>query len=300
MNNSPPVISVQALNKSFDEVQAVIDFSLELRKGDICGFLGPNGGGKTTALRMLCGLLKPDSGSGQCLGYDIVNDSVHIKKYIGYMPQKFSLYGNLSVYENLNFIGRLYSIKDRAAKIEEVVKLFRLQNFAETLARNLSGGLKQRLSLASCLLHQPKLLLLDEPTGGIDSRARRDFWDELFILSEKGITTLISTHYMDEAERCTYLAYISQNLIVKGTIPEIIQKAGLVTWMARGDNLVEIARILRTAPGIDEVAFFGEELHVSGKNEQILQESISPFQQNQWQKISPRLEDALMDLIKAS
>jgi ABC-2 type transport system ATP-binding protein len=297
-NHKPPVISVEKLNKSFYEKRAVIDFSLELHEGEICGFLGPNGAGKTTTLRMLCGLIIPDSGSGHCLGYDIITNFSSIKKNIGYMPQKFSLYGSLSVYDNLDFVARLYGLRKRASKIKEIMSLFNLTEYQNALAKNLSGGWKQKLSLASCILHKPKLLLLDEPTGGMDSSARRDFWDELSILSEHKITTLISTHYMDEAVRCTYLVYLSQRLIAEGTMTDIIDKAKLTTWMVKGENLIELSRVLKKTEGIDQVAFFGDELHVSGKNEMHFLDSIAPFQNFHWKKITPSLEDAFISLIR--
>jgi ABC-2 type transport system ATP-binding protein len=300
MNNSSTVISVKGLNKSFGEIHAVIDFFLELKKGDVCGFLGPNGAGKTTVLRMLCGLIKPDSGSGHCMGYDIIHNSTEIKKFIGYMPQKFSLYPNLTVYDNLDFISRVYGLNKRNVAIQEVLQMFNLKEYKNLYARELSGGLKQRLALAGCLLHKPQILLLDEPTGGVDSRVRRQFWEELFKLSEQGITSLISTHYMDEAERCTHLVYLSQRLIAQGTISDIIRKANLNVWMTRGDNLMQLAQALRHSKGVEEAAFFGEELHVSGKDETLLIEAIKQQQNYHWKKIEVRLEDAFMSLIDTS
>lgn len=297
MNNYLPAINVKNLNKSFDKKNVVIDFSLKLAKGEICGFLGPNGSGKTTTLRMLCGLLKPDSGQGQCLGIDLLENAHEIKKQVGYMPQKFSLYDNLTVIENLEFISRLYSVKNKSAKIQDMLNLFKLNDFKNQLTRKLSGGWKQRLELASCLLHDPRLLLLDEPTGGLDSKARRDFWDDLFVLSERGITSLVSTHYMDEAERCTYLVYIlSGRLLVEGTISEIQAKANLSTWMAKGRNLMELQQKLKKSPGIELATFFGDQLHVSGKNEAMLMESILVFKEYEWKKINPTLEDSFMSL----
>ena len=286
MNNVPNVIQVKNINKSFEHHRVIMDFNLTLRKGDICGFLGPNGSGKTTCLRMLCGLLKPDSGSGQCLGYDILDNSHEIKKHIGYMPQKFSLYTNLTVYDNLDFIARLYNIKHRSEKIKEVIAAFNLKHYKNLRATHLSGGWKQRLALASCLLHDPQLLLLDEPTAGVDSKARREFWDELFILAERGITTLVSTHYMDEAERCTHLAYLqSGKLLVEGKIADILDKAKLYTWMLKGSNLIEFSRVLRKMPGVELVAFFGDKLHVSGKDEELLLTTIAQFNEYQWERI---------------
>lgn len=247
---------------------------------------------------MLCGLIIPDSGSGHCLGYDIIHNFAKIKENIGYMPQRFSLYGNLTVYDNLDFVASLYGVKKRASKIKEMIYLFNLNEYKNVLAKNLSGGWKQRLSLATCILHKPKLLLLYEPTGGMDSSANRDFWDELSVLSEHNITTLISTHYMDEAVRCTYLVYLSQSLIAEGTMMDVINKAGLTTWMVRGEDLIELSRVLKQTPGIDQVAFFGDVLHVSGKNEERFLASIAPFKDYHWTKITPSLEDAFISLIR--
>lgn len=255
--NSPFVIDVSHLNKSFSGKPAVINFGLQVKEGEICGFLGPNGSGKTTTLRMLCGLLTPDSGSGQCLGYDILRQSYEIKKHVGYMTQSFSLYHDLTAYENLNLIARVYGVKHRKETIEKYIKEFNLSDRRNQLAGNMSGGWRQRLALAACLLHDPKLLLLDEPTAGVDPKARREFWDDIFLLSERGITTLVSTHYMDEAERCTKLVYIAYgHLLAEGSIAEIIEKSHLTTWLVTGENLTVLANELKTLPGVDQVAFF--------------------------------------------
>jgi ABC-2 type transport system ATP-binding protein len=299
MNNKSIIIDVNNLNKSFDGKPAVIDFSLKVSQGEICGFLGPNGSGKTTTLRMLCGLLKPDSGSGQCLGFDILRDSYEIKKQVGYMTQSFSLYNDLTAYENLDLIARVYGIKNRKEKIAENLHTYNLEDRRNQLAGELSGGWKQRLALAGCMLHEPKLLLLDEPTAGVDPKARRDFWDNLLILSMSGITTLVSTHYMDEAERCTKLVYIAYgHLLIEGTINEIIEKSKLSTWLVTGDNLITLADQLKKMPGVDQVAFFGNKLHVSGKNEALLKQTISSFNNYNWQEISASLEDTFISLVE--
>ncbi len=299
MNNSPFVIDVQHLKKSFNGKPAVYDFSLQLKQGEICGFLGPNGSGKTTTLRMLCGLLTPDSGSGQCLGYDILRQSYDIKKNVGYMTQAFSLYNDLTAYENLWLIARMYNIENPKEKIEETLHKFGLIDRQNQLAGQMSGGWKQRLALAGCLLHDPKLLLLDEPTAGVDPKARRDFWDNIYQLIERGITVLVSTHYMDEAERCTRLVYISYgHLLAEGTINEIITKSDLKTWVVVGDNLIALARELKKLKGVDQVAFFGNKLHVSGKNEKLLDESIAAFKNPNWHKIHSSLEDAFISLVE--
>lgn len=299
MNNIDTVIDVNHLNKSFNGKPAVVDFSLSIKQGEICGFLGPNGSGKTTTLRMLCGLLTPDSGNGTCLGFDIVKQSYDIKLQVGYMTQGFSLYHDLTAYENLDFIARAYGIKHRKHKILETFKTFNLDEYKTILAGNLSGGWKQRLALAGCLLHDPKLLLLDEPTAGVDPKARREFWEEIHKLSARGITTLVSTHYMDEAERCTQLAYIAYgHLLASGTASSIVAHANLHTWTVTGDKLNELSEKLNKLPGIDQVAFFGNKLHVSGKDEQHLNQAISIFAHSHtWTKTTPNLEDVFISLV---
>lgn len=228
MNNF--VINVQHLKKSFNGKPAVVDISLQVKQGEIFGFMGPNGGGKTTTIRMICGLLTPDGGSGTCVGYDILTQSQEIKNNIGYMTQQFSLYEELTVRENLDFMARLYGIENAKEVIEKNIEELGLKNRANQLVRTLSGGWKQRLSLSAALLHNPKLLLLDEPTAGVDPRARKEFWDHIQLLSTRGITTLVSTHYMDEAERCNRLAYISGGLIlISGTKNEILTSSGLAS-----------------------------------------------------------------------
>jgi len=299
MNNSNFVIDVHDLCKSFNGKPAVIDFSLQLKQAEICGFLGPNGSGKTTTLRMLCGLLTPDSGSGQCLGYDILRQSYDIKKQVGYMTQSFSLYHDLTAYENLDLIARIFGIKNRTAKIEKSLKEFDLMDRRNQLAGEMSGGWRQRLALAGCLIHDPKLLLLDEPTAGVDPKARREFWDNIYRLSEHNITTLVSTHYMDEAERCTHLVYIAYgHLLAEGSINEIISKSELTTWLVTGDDLTKLEKELRKLPGVDQVAFFGNKLHVSGKNEELLNQSIAKFKDANWQKIPASLEDVFISLVE--
>src|SRR5438876_5349431 len=220
---SDVVIDVHRINKHFGENHAVKDLALSVRRGEIFGFLGPNGSGKTTSIRMLCGLLTPDSGEGTCLGYDIVHETKAIKRHVGYMTQRFSFWEDLTIRENLRFIARMYGMADGATRVDEALAHLGLADRANQLAGTLSGGWKQRLALAACLLHEPKLLLLDEPTAGVDPKARRDFWEIIFTLSHRGITTLVSTHYMDEAERCTKLVYIAYgHLLAQGSIQEII------------------------------------------------------------------------------
>lgn len=227
MNDVPSVISVRNLEKNFSGKVAVHDFAIDVKQGEVWGFLGPNGSGKTTTLRMLCGLLTPDNGQGHCLGYDILKQTHEIKRHVGYMTQSFSLYQDLTAYENLDFIARTFSVKQRKDKIVQYLKRFNLFEHRDKLAGNMSGGMRQRLALAGCLLHEPKLLLLDEPTAGVDPKVRREFWNEIHQLSKEGITTLASTHYMDEAQRCTKLVYIAYGSVLAiGTAADIIAKAG--------------------------------------------------------------------------
>lgn len=221
-------IDVKGLSKQFDQIPAVVDLSLQIKQGEIFGFLGPNGSGKTTTIRMLCGLLTPDAGSGHCLGYDILRQSYEIKKQVGYMTQRFSFYEDLTIHENLDFIARLYALDNRSSRVAKSIKELGLEHRQDQLAGTLSGGWKQRLALAAALLHEPKLLLLDEPTAGVDPKARKEFWDHIHRLSTQGITTLVSTHYMDEAERCHRLGYIAYgHLLIHGTVKEILSKTGL-------------------------------------------------------------------------
>lgn len=300
MNNNELIIDVKNLNKTFGDKPAVVDFALQVKKSEVCGFLGPNGSGKTTTLRMLCGLLIPDSGEGHCLGFDILTESFSIKNEVGYMTQSFSLYHDLTAYENLDFIARIFRIKDRKKKIMRCLSEFNLQDRQNQITGTLSGGWKQRLALAGCLLHEPKLLLLDEPTAGVDPKARREFWDEIHKLSAQGITTLVSTHYMDEAERCTKLAYISRgHLLTEGTIDEIIAQSKLHTWSATGNDLIALAEQLKPLPGIDQIAFFGTQLHISGKNEKQLEQTIKTIQKPGlvWRKMTPSLEDVFISLV---
>ena len=262
------VIDVEGLTKRFGDKTVVDHFTLQVRRGQIYGFLGPNGSGKTTTIRMLCGLLTPDAGRGTCLGYDILTESAKIKREVGYMTQKFSLYEDLSIAENLDFIARMYEVPGRPKRVQDTLGQLGLASRAKQLAGTLSGGWKQRVALAACLLHDPKLLLLDEPTAGVDPGARRDFWDQIHRLAAEGMTVLVSTHYMDEAERCHALAYIAYGkLLTHGTLDEVVSGAGLATWElagGEGARAAEIARELQGAPGVEMVVPFGHCLHVSG------------------------------------
>lgn len=215
-------IDVRGMTKQFDGRTVVNGLDLQVEKGEICGFLGPNGSGKTTFIRMLCGLLRPDGGSGTCLGYDVISDSDSIRREVGYMTQRFSFYEDLSIMENLDFVARMFSLPERKGAVAASIEQLGLTARRNQLAGELSGGWKQRLALAACMIHRPRLLLLDEPTAGVDPKARRDFWDRIDELASAGITVLVSTHYMDEARRCHNLAYLSYgNLLAYGTPAEI-------------------------------------------------------------------------------
>jgi ABC-2 type transport system ATP-binding protein len=291
------VVDVHSLSKSFNGKPAVIDLSLNIKRGEIFGFLGPNGSGKTTTIRMLCGLLTPDSGSGTCLGFDITRDSEKLKRLVGYVPQAFSLYQDLTVRENLEFIARVYDIKNFRESAESMMVELGLDDYHNLLAGRLSGGWKQRLSLAAALIHSPKLLLLDEPTAGIDPKARRDFWDHISRLTTQGITSLVSTHYMDEAERCNRLAYIVLGrLMAEGTIPDIIKKVHLVTYKATGNGLVSLAEKLHQESAVAQVIMWGNELRICGSDAKALQDAISRYTTFEWKQVEPSMEEVFIHL----
>lgn len=290
-------IDVQGLCKSFDQNRVVDQVNLQVKTGEVYGFLGPNGSGKTTTLRMICGLLQPDSGTGHCLGYDILTESYQIKCHIGYMTQHFSLYRDLTCIENLDFIARIYQLDNRQQRISAILNRLNFGTArSQQLAGNLSGGWQQRLALAGALIHNPKVLLLDEPTAGVDPAARREFWDTIHDLSTEGITTLVTTHYMDEAERCNHLAYLSYGkLLVQGSEADIITHAGLITFEVTGDKLSTLAQQLRRIDCIEQVATFGSRLHVSGTDITAIKQAIKPFQQAwHWQQIPASLEDVFI------
>lgn len=300
MMHKENVIEVKDLTKSFNGKPAVNGIDLTVKRGEIFGFLGPNGSGKTTTIRMLCGLLTPDKGQGHCLGYDVLTQSYEIKKHVGYMSQRFTLYEDLTIRENIQFMGNLYQISDFEQKVNDCIGQLGLRDRQNQLAGTLSGGWKQRLALSVALLHSPQLLLLDEPTAGVDPKARRDFWQEIHALSKNGITTLVSTHYMDEAERCHRLAYIMDgNLLVTGTMEEIIRHTRLKTWLVSGPNLGRLSEELEGRPGVEQVAAFGNSLHISGQDESQLLASLKPFMEKEryeWLQIQPSLEDAFISL----
>ena len=292
------VVDVSNLNKSFSGKPAVIDVSLQVKRGEIFGFLGPNGSGKTTTIRMLCGLMTPDSGKGQCLGYDILKDSRMIKPLVGYVPQMFSLYQDMTVKENLEFVSRIYGARDYQKHVKKVMNDLELDFYANVLAGRLSGGWKQRLSLAAALIHDPKLLLLDEPTAGVDPKARREFWNYISHLTTEGITSLVSTHYMDEAERCNRLAYIVYGqLMAEGTTQEIIQKVGIITWVASGQGLADLSQKIQAKPGIEQVVVWGNELRICGTDAHLLIEATRYFPEFNWREVPSNLEAVFIHLV---
>jgi ABC-2 type transport system ATP-binding protein len=302
--NGEVAVEVEGLTKSFDGKVVVRNLSMQVRRGQIYGFLGPNGSGKTTTLRMLCGLLTPDSGRGTCLGYDIRTDNEEIKRHVGYMTQRFSLYQDLSILENLEFVARVYGLAEPTKAARGAIERLGLQGRERQLAGTLSGGWKQRLALGACILPKPQLLLLDEPTAGVDPKARREFWGEIHKLAADGMTVLVSTHYMDEAERCHEVAYIAYGeLLAQGTVAEVIAKSHLRTWNVSGPDLQSLSEKLLGITGIDMVAPFGTSLHVSGRDAAALDAAVAQFRSDphlQWSLSEPSLEDVFIDLMARS
>jgi ABC-2 type transport system ATP-binding protein len=297
-------IDVEGLTKSFDGRKVVRNLSMQVKRGEIYGFLGPNGSGKTTTIRMLCGLLTPDEGHGTCLGYDIRTEADDIKRHVGYMTQHFSLYQDLSVAENLEFVARLYGLANPRASARAMIERLGLDGRERQLAGELSGGWKQRLALGACTLPNPQLLLLDEPTAGVDPKARREFWNEIHALAAHGLTVLVSTHYMDEAERCHEIAYIAYGvLLAHGTVAEVVAASHLVTYTvsaSNGESLAKLAEELGAARGIDMIAPFGTNLHVSGRDDAALDAAIAPYRDRPgliWIRSAPSLEDVFIDLM---
>ena len=308
MTAAPDIaIDVEGLTKSFDGRTVVRNLSMRVKRGTIYGFLGPNGSGKTTTIRMLCGLLTPDQGRGTCLGFDIITQSDQIKHYVGYMTQRFSLYQDLSVRENLEFVARLYGLRKPVAAARAMIERIGLGGREDQLAGELSGGWKQRLALGACTLPNPQLLLLDEPTAGVDPKARREFWNEIHAMAGAGLTVLLSTHYMDEAERCHEIAYIAYgNLLAHGTVAQVIAASHLTTYevsTADGAGLAKLAEELAAQPGVDMVAPFGTSLHVSGRDQAALEAAIAPDRSRpglNWKRSQPTLEDVFIDLMGKS
>jgi ABC-2 type transport system ATP-binding protein len=302
MDQAEFAISVQGLSKSLGGRRVIDNFSIDVPAGHIFGFLGPNGSGKTTTIRMLCGLLTPDAGTGRCLGYDIIAESAAIKREVGYMPQRFGLYDDLSIRENLDFVARIYGVAEAKRTVAATLDRLGLAERARQLAGQLSGGWKQRLALAACLLHTPRLLLLDEPTAGVDPKARREFWDQIHELARDGMTVLVSTHYMDEAERCHEVGYLAAGkLLVRGGVEQVVSESGLTTFEVAGPDLEALAAALRDRPGVEMTAAFGASLHVSGTDRGLLEQSIAPFRADprfRWTQTQPSLEDVFIQTLQ--
>jgi len=295
------VIAVEGLTKCFGTRTVVDDVSLTVEDGEIVGFLGPNGSGKTTTIRMLCGLLTPDAGSGTCLGFDVRREAWKIKQAVGYMTQRFSFYEDLTIAENLAFVARLYELRPRQEHVQRTLDELGLTHRKDQLAGTLSGGWKQRLALAACVMHHPRLLLLDEPTAGVDPKARREFWDQVHTLAGKGVTVLVSTHYMDEAERCHRIVYISSGkVIARGSVDEVVANSGLVTYVVRGGDLHALQVKLDGLAGIEQVAPFGATLHVVGADIDTLEAAIAPYRSDPshvWRRGETSLEDVFIQLM---
>ncbi len=299
--NGETVIDVRGLTKRFGDKTVVDHFDLKVPRGSIYGFLGPNGSGKTTTIRMVCGLLKPDEGEGTCLGYDVLHESTAIKANVGYMTQRFSLYEDLSIRENLEFFARLYNLDNLRARVDDAIASLGLEGRSKQLAGSLSGGWKQRLALAACMIHEPELLLLDEPTAGVDPKARRDFWDTIRRYASEGVTTLVSTHYMDEAVQCDRIAYIAYGKkLLDAPTAEIPDRVGIHAIKIEGGDLEAIASRLSGAMGVDFLARFGASIHVCGKDESALAAAMAPIEGMPGVRITPvkaGLEEAFIYLM---
>jgi ABC-type multidrug transport system ATPase subunit len=293
------VIDVHDLSKSFGTRRVVEGLTLQVAQGEICGFLGANGSGKTTTIRMLCGLLAPDSGAGTCIGFDIVRQALMIRRQAGYMTQKFSFYEDLTVVETLDFVARVYEMTNARQAVGDIMDRMGLTDRRDQLAGELSGGWKQRLALAACVLHAPKLLLLDEPTAGVDAKARRDFWDLIHDMAGEGLTVLASTHYMDEAERCNRIVYLANgHIVVQGPADEVAQRSGLITFEASGAGIDAAARTLRHMTGVEAAAVFGRSLHVAGTDRAALTAALRALGQDlNWSEVPPRLEDVFIHML---
>lgn len=297
-------IDVRGLTKRFGKRTAVDGIDIRMPRGQVWGFLGPNGSGKTTTIRMLCGLLRADGGEGTCLGFDIRRQSRQIKDRVGYMTQKFSYWEDLTIRENLEFVANLYGVAGRKAVVDRTLETLGLASRQNQLAGALSGGWKQRLALAACTLHEPQMLMLDEPTAGVDPQARRDFWDQIHRLSSEGLTVLVSTHYMDEAERCDQIVYIAYgDLMAQGRVADIIAQSGLFTFVAEGPGVRDLMTRLRVKPGADHVAYFGNALHVTGSDPDKLKALIAQDGDKTgvtWRQEPPNLEDVFIHLMDRS
>jgi len=298
------VIDVSGLTKTFGDRVVVDNVALRVAAGEIVGFLGPNGSGKTTTIRMICGLLAPDSGEGKVLGFDVRRESAKIKLRVGYMTQRFSFYEDLTIRENLEFVARLYGLSPRRIRVDQTIAQLGLESRRDQLTGTLSGGWKQRLALAACTMHEPELLLLDEPTAGVDPKARREFWDEIHRLAGDGLTVLVSTHYMDEAERCHRISYISYGkLLASGTVEDVVRDAGLTTFFLYGPDLMTAEEKLRAMAGVEQVAPFGATLHVVGRDGAKLEASLRGFVSDSRYSFEPgetSLEDVFIQFMGKS
>ena len=298
------IIDVKGLTKIFGDKKVVDDFDLKVPRGAVYGFLGPNGSGKTTTIRMVCGLLVPNAGEGTCLGWDVITQSEEIKKKVGYMTQKFSLWEDLTIRENLEFVARMYEMDNRKTRVDEALEELGLRGRENQLAGSLSGGWKQRLALAACMMHEPDLLLLDEPTAGVDPKARREFWDTIHEVADRGVTILVSTHYMDEAVQCDYIAYIAYGKkLIDAPSKELVEQVGLHTWRVEGVGLSALSKKLEGREGVEHIARFGTALHISGLDGEKLKLAVSPyFEDNklQWQQRKPGLEEVFIHLMSGS
>ena len=295
-------IEVDLVSRDFGKVRALDKVSLAVPRGEIYGLLGPNGSGKSTLIRILCGLLSPSEGRASVDGLDVVAHGEEIRRRIGYVPQAFSLYQDLTVLENLNFFASVYGLKrrDLEERREWAIDLTSIGPYRTRLAGQLSGGWKQRLALAACMLHAPKLILLDEPTAGVDPKARRDFWDEIHALSADGLTVLVSTHYMEEAERCDRIVFINLgDIVARGTVAEVIAASKLFTFIVEGEQVRELVAHLQGFSGVEFVSFFGAALHVSGRDRAALERALAPYRGDariDIREAPPSLEDVFIQL----
>jgi len=301
-SDADDVIAVQGLTKRYGDKTVVDGLDMRVRRGEIFGFLGPNGSGKTTSIRVLCGLLTPDAGTGRTLGFDIVRESAQIKRRVGYMTQRFGLYDDLTIRENLDFIARMYAMDRRRERVDQALARLGLVERSGQLAGKLSGGWKQRVALAACMLHEPQLLLLDAPTAGVDPQARRTFWEKIHGLAEQGVTVLVSTHYMDEAERCNRLAYVAYGkLLASGTPAELIAQSGLHSWEGQGADVAKLAAQIEATAGVELVTRFGNSLHVSGRDAAALDAAIHRFgSTGDWRPLPATLEDVFIFLMRGA
>jgi ABC-2 type transport system ATP-binding protein len=302
--STPLAISVRNLVKRFGTKTVVDHVSMDVAEGEIVGFLGPNGSGKTTTIRIMCGLLTPDEGEGEVLGYNLRTEALQIKREVGYMTQKFSFYEDLTIAENLEFVARLYRLKPVSEHVGRTLEELGLTSRRDQLAGTLSGGWKQRLALAACIMHKPKLLLLDEPTAGVDPKARREFWDEIHRLARGGLTVLVSTHYMDEAERCHRISYIAYGkMLASGTVAEVVDNAALTTFVIEGERLNDVAAELEGKPGVEQIAPFGTTLHVVGSDAKLLEKSLAGLSKRDNVTVAPgetSLEDVFIKFMSGS